>query len=300
MILVTGASGFVGRHVIKIAGSFSKALYRNVSSGDGQPFESVESFDETTDFSAALEGIDVIVHLAGIAHAPLTPESEYLQVNVDGTLNLARQATDAGVKRFVFVSTIGVNGAVTSNAPFTVDDEPCPVNHYTRSKYEAEKRLRILAENTGLELVIVRPTLVYGANAAGNFGQLCSLVSRVPILPFGLAENRKSFISVENLADLLIVCANHPNAPGHTFLASEQNPLSIKEFTNEIAEGLGKKLLQVPVPLWGMRLLGKVIRKEAIIEQLFGDLEVDPTDTYKILGWTPKFTMKQTMKTLKR
>ena len=204
-----------------------------------------------------------------------------------------------GISRFVFVSSIGVNGASTSRRPFSVYSEPTPNNAYARSKYEAELGLKKIAEKTGLEVVIVRPTLVFGHDAPGNFGALTRLVNKLPILPFGLANNRRDFISVQNLADLLVTCATHPNAVGHTFLASDGETVSVKQFTNAIADGLGKKVIQLPVPVSVMRLVGKLTGKSAMIEQLYGNLEVDSSNIKEVLGWTPPLTMRQAMATLR-
>ena len=147
-------------------------------------------------------------------------------------------------------------------------------------------------------MVIVRPTLVYGPNAAGNFGALTRLVNKLPALPFGLANNKRDFIAVQNLVDLLITCANHPKAAGHTFLASDGETMSIKEFTNAIADGLDKRLIQLPVPISLMKLVGKLLGKSAMVEQLVGNLEVDSSNLQEVLDWTRPYTMKQAMSSL--
>ncbi|WP_140260454.1 NAD-dependent epimerase/dehydratase family protein, partial [Vibrio parahaemolyticus] len=216
-------------------------------------------------------------------------------VNVDATLQLANSAVKSGVKRFVFVSSIGVNGGGSQLEPFSPSSPPNPHSDYAKSKLACEIGLNEIAKQTGLEVVIVRPTLVYGPNAPGNFGMLTKLVNSIPFLPFGLANNRRDFISVGNLVDLLIVCAKHKNAPGNIFLASENNTVSTRDFVNAIAAGQGRTVFQIPIPVSFMRLVGLVIGKSAMIEQLFGNLEVDSSNLKDILNWTPPYSMKESM-----
>lgn len=297
-ILVTGATGFVGQGVLNVF-SDVRGVFRK---GERPPSEDsylVSSIDGSTDWKGSFESIEAVIHLAGVAHNKDSSESDYQLINVEGTLHLAREAAKAQVKRFVFVSSIGVNGCGTRDGIFTPNSSPNPSNFYTQSKYDAELGLKKIAEETGLEVVIVRPTLVYGPSAPGNFGMLTKLVHKVPFLPFGMTSNRRDFIAVQNLADLLITCANHPDAAGHTFLASDSETVSIKEFTNAIADGLGKKVIQLPVPVSVMRFLGKLTGKSAMIEQLYGNLEVDSSNIKEVLGWTPPLTMKQAMATLR-
>lgn len=297
-ILVTGATGFVGTELTNLEYKFRCV----VREGEPSSFKDcfiVSSVDSSTEWSGCFDGIDSIIHLAGLAHSKSYKESDYKAVNTEGTLRLALKAAEAGVKRFVFVSSIGVNGTVSHNSPFLPTDGANPHNLYALSKYEAELGLWDISRQTGLEVVIVRPTLVYGHNAPGNFGMLTKLVKKSPFLPFGLANNRRDFISVQNLADLLIVCATNESAVGNVFLASENETVSIREFCNAIGEGVGKKVLQVPVPSTFMKFVGKVTGRSAMIEQLLGDLQVDSANLKTILGWTPPFTMKQAMSSLR-
>ncbi|HFI8806781.1 NAD-dependent epimerase/dehydratase family protein [Escherichia coli] len=297
MIMLTGATGFVGGAVLAqlmqqpdfVIRTFSRRATDGLSVNTTPNLSHViGNIDGATDYSAAINGVDVVIHCAARAHImrdeSTEPLVEYRRVNLEGTLNLAQQAADAGVKRFVFVSSIGVNGASTIDNPFTSHAKEQPHNAYAQSKYDAELGLKKIGEETGLEVVIVRPTLVYGPNAPGNFGMLTKLVKKLPILPFGLANNRRDFIAVQNLADLLITCATHPNAAGHTFLASESETVSTKQFTNAIAKGLGKKVIQLPIPVSLMRLAGRLVGKSAMIEQLFGNLEVDSSNIQQVLG----------------
>ncbi|MGR5522468.1 NAD-dependent epimerase/dehydratase family protein [Vibrio sp. PNB22_4_2] len=294
---MTGATGFVGSQLSsRLEGV--KCIVRKNEKHSFFDFLEVESIDGLTEWNSNLDGVDTIIHLAGVAHTTAANVPYLRAVNFDGTLHLANEAVRAGVKRFVFVSSIGVNGAFTDQAPFNEKSKPCPHSQYAQSKYDAELGLKKIAKETGLEVVIVRPTLVYGPSAPGNFGMLTRLVNKLPILPFGSANNRRDFIAVQNLADLLVTCANHPDATGHTFLASDGETVSIKEFTNAIADGLGKKVIQLPVPVSVIRLAGKLTGKSAMIEQLYGNLEVDSSNIKEVLGWTPPLTMKQAMATL--
>ncbi len=299
-VLLTGSSGFVGGHLYS-DNRIKRIAVRDNDDCSNWPCEQyhIERLDSETNWSGAFKGIDAIIHLAGLAHSHSFTEQDYQSVNVDGTLHFAREAAKAGVSRFVFVSSIGVNGTSTTNAPLSSESTLEPHNAYAVSKLDAEIGLKKIAEQTGMELVIVRPTLVYGANAPGNFGSLTRLVRKAPFLPFGLAKNRRDFISVNNLANLLVSCTQHPNASGHTFLASENETVSIKEFTNAIAIGLGTNLVQLPVPISLMRLAGKLLGKAAMVEQLVGNLEVDSSNLKEVLDWTPPYTMEQSLAFLK-
>lgn len=295
-ILITGASGFIGRNIIKMFGSEQdfKCVFRGgdkISTGSSYV---IDNLHRNTCWEGAFTEVDTVIHLAGIAHKKDTLESEYNSVNFEGTIKLAKDAVSSGVKRFVFVSTIGVLGR-NQVSTFSSESLPKPHNAYAESKYKAELGLKKLADVTGLELVIVRPTLVYGPDAPGNFATLMDLVSKAPMLPFGLASNRRSFISAKNLADLLLTCANHPKASGHTFLASEGDAMSIKAFTNAIASGLDKRIIQLPVPISLMKLISGLLGKNYLFEQLLGDLEVDSSDLKDILNWSAPYSMNNSM-----
>lgn len=293
-ILLTGSTGFIGKYFSQNYEVYRHVVRRKDNHNYINPFI-VDNINSQTNWVDAFDQVDVVVHLAGLAHSDKYLDSDYDMINVNGTCHLARSAAEAGVKRFVFVSSIGVNGTSTNGLPFSVESAVCPHNAYSQSKLNAELGLKKIAQETGLEIVIVRPVLVYGPGAPGNFGLLTSLVKKCPILPFGLAKNRRSFVSVQNLSSLLFTCANHPDASGNTFFACDKTSVSTKHFTNSIADGLGKKIIQLPIPINLMRFMGKIIGKSAMIEQLYGDLEVDSSNTKEILGWEPPLTMKQSM-----
>ncbi|MEL4300485.1 NAD-dependent epimerase/dehydratase family protein [Shewanella xiamenensis] len=296
-VLVTGVTGFIGREVIRREGNF-RCVTRCSGQLNVDDVFFVNQIDANTNWARAFNDVETVIHIAGLAHNKQNTQSDNQSVNTLGSLHLAIEAVKAGVKRFVFVSSIGVNGNATFEKPFSIFDEPKPLNPYSNSKHDAEIGLKKIAAETGLEVVIVRPTLVYGPNAPGNFCLLTKFVKKVPVLPFGLTNNKRDFIAVQNLADLLITCATHPNAAGHTFLASDMETVSVKQFTNAIADGLGTKVFQLPVPVSLMRLAGKLMGKSAMVEQLVGNLQVDSSNIKEVLGWTPPLTMKQAMATL--
>ncbi len=288
-ILLSGAAGFIGQQVLlqDKMDCIHRCVVR-VSNKDDLFCETfvVEDINKNTSWNNAFNNIDVVMHLAGIAHNKSDNSDVIFETNTLGTLKLARDAAANGVTRFVFVSTA------------SIDENKGLFSAQTQSKYNAEIGLKKIADETGLEVVIVRPTLVYGPNAPGNFGALTRLVNKAPVLPFGLTNNKRDFISVQNLADLLITCASHPNAAGHTFLASDGETVSIKDFSNAIAKGLNKQLIQLPVPVWCMRLAGKLFGKSIMVEQLVGNLEVDSSNAQEVLGWIPPYTMQQAMHSL--
>ncbi|MGI2201443.1 NAD-dependent epimerase/dehydratase family protein [Shewanella baltica] len=290
-ILLSGASGFIGQSLLKL--DKNSLIYRRINRRNNlSEYNSffVDNIDKETVWDGAFDNIDCIIHLAGIAHNKSCDKAEIFNTNTYGTIRLAQKAAEAGVKRFVFVSTAAIGDQKSFNK--------VKVSFQTQSKYDAELGLKQLAGKVGLEVVIVRPTLVYGANAPGNFGLLTKLVNKLPLLPFGFSVNKRDFIAVQNLADLLITCANHPDAAGHTFLASDGKAVSIKEFTNEIAKGLNKKLIQLPIPVRLMYLAARLVGKSDMAEQLLGNLQVDSANTHEVLGWVPPYTMEQAMSSL--
>ncbi|CAK2924819.1 NAD-dependent epimerase/dehydratase family protein [Vibrio crassostreae] len=290
-ILLSGASGFIGQQLLKLDGDnvIHRCVTRTVDPNKYTNFY-VENIDAHTIWDGAFNNIDAVVHLAGIAHNKSQVKDEIFGTNTEGTIKFAHDAVKAGVKRFVFVSTAAIDDETSFNREAS--------SFQTQSKYDAEVGLKQLADQTGLELVIVRPTLVYGANAPGNFGLLVKLVNKIPISPFGLVNNKRDFISIQNLVSLLLLCASHPNAHGQTFLASDGEPVSIKDFTNAIAKGTNKSLIHFPVPVGIMKAVGRLIGKEAIVEQLVGDLKVDSSKAKRMLGWQPHYSMQQAMQLL--
>lgn len=255
------------------------------------------NINANSDWSDCLKDVDAIIHLAAVAHNNSSDPDYINEVNVKGTVNLAQQAAKSGVKRFIFMSSIGVLGNSTSKH-FDENTISAPHSQYAESKLLAEKELLQIAQQTGLEVVIIRPVLVYGNGAPGNFGKLVNLVNKVPMLPFALCKNKRSFISVDNLVDFISVCITHPKAANEVFCISDGTDVSIREFTDGIAKGLNKKLIQLPIPVSIFKLLGKITGKSDMLEQLIGDLQVDSTKAKKLLDWTPPLTMAETFSKL--
>jgi nucleoside-diphosphate-sugar epimerase len=300
-IFITGANGFVGRSLCSAAvaqGLVVKAATRTVCefTNIGASF-GVGTIDESTNWSAALEGADVVVHLAARTHimndAAADPVTEFRRVNVGGTINLARQAAKAGVRRFVFISSIKVNGESTQlGAPYTADDVSAPEDAYGISKAEAESSLRQLAQETGLEVVIIRPPLVYGPEVKGNFNSLLRWVARGLPLPFGSATcNRRSLVALDNLVDLILVCVRHPNAANQTFLVSDGEDLSTAELLQRIGKAMQRPVRLFCVPVGSLILAAALLGKKAVAQRLLGSLQVDISKTRSLLDWKPSVSV---------
>jgi UDP-glucose 4-epimerase len=299
-IVLTGCSGFIGRVLLVKLKAITKGrvigIARSLSSVDNPSEILAVNIDGQSDFFSALAGIDTVIHAAARAHIMdgESPDSlvEYRKVNVEGTLNLASQAASAGVKRFIFISTIGVNG-LNSHKPYTENDSGFPHDSYSVSKHEAEVGLRHIATETGLEVVIIRPPLVYGKGAVGSFGSLLKLTTKSIPLPFGSICNKRSMIYVGNLADFIIRCIDHPAAANQTFLISDVQDMSLRELITYIRQALYKPLWLLPVPVILFRLLGKVTNKSQLVNRLIGDLQVDSSKARRLLDWAPPFTVRQ-------
>jgi nucleoside-diphosphate-sugar epimerase len=296
-ILITGSNGFIGSNLmseLRLSHSVIGHGRSCSSSPDTGEFLNVDIHGETH-WQVFLKDIDIIVHLAAVAHNSSNDPDYISEVNLKGTLNLAKQAATCGVKRFIFISSIGVLGNSTENSlPFDEYSKAGAHSDYAQSKLDAEIALLKISKETDLEVVIIRPVLVYGAGAPGNFGKLVTLIKKIPFLPFALCRNKRSFISVINLIDFISICIQHPKAKNQVFCISDGNDISIREFTNAIADGLNKRLIQVPIPLGVFRFLGKIMRKIEPVQQLIGDLQVDSSKARYLLDWTPPVTMAET------
>ncbi len=245
-----------------------------------------------TDWSQVLMSCDVVIHTAARVHImeenSCNPLDEFRRVNVEGTLNLARHAVKQGVKRFIFISSIGVNGESTSDQrPFKPDDLPKPDSAYAISKYEAEQGLLALASETGLEVVIIRPPLVYGPGAKGNFQRMMKLISSGIPLPLGRVNNQRSFVYVGNLVCLIMRCVEHPQAANQVFLVSDGDDLSTTELLHKIGSSLEKPARLLPIPYRILGLSATLLGKKAIFQRLCGSLQVDISKTCELLDWQP-------------
>jgi nucleoside-diphosphate-sugar epimerase len=306
-VLVTGGSGFVGRAVLDKLISLDNvglvaAMRRQVENFPERIAVHLFS-DFVQDFAWPHEQgpIDVVIHCASRVHVmkEFSPnaELEYHRINVDGTLAIARAAASARVKRFIFISSIKVNGEETlPGHPYKADDEPNPQDPYGVSKMQAEARLRDLGVESGMEVVIIRPVLVYGPGVKANFKTMIGwLDKRIP-LPFGAINNLRSLVSLDNLVDLIVTCCSHPNAANQTFLVSDDNDVSTTALLSKMASALGKPARLIPIPKSILQLFASLLRKPQLSQRLCGSLQVDISDTRKQLDWSPPVTLEQALR----
>jgi len=302
-ILVTGANGFVGKSLCEEM----LRQGRHVRAATRSPCQLstkvksviVGAIDGETNWSEALQDVDVVIHLAARVHVMrdtvADPLTEFLKINLHGTENLARQAAQAGVKRLVYVSSIKVNGERTT-LPFTESDEPSPQDPYGVSKYKAELALYRVAAETGLEIVIVRPPLVYGAGVKGNFAQLIKVLAKGIPLPLASVHNLRSFVALDNLVDLIVTCIDHPAAANQTFLAGDGEDLSTTELLQRLGKVLGKPAKLFSVPTWMLRIGATLLGKGDMAQRLCGSLQVDISKAIDLLGWQPPVSVDDALK----
>lgn len=294
--LVTGGSGFVGCGLLpaltECCGRVVVADRVSPSSADSVHFERVEHIGPATDWGGILESVDCVIHLAARVHVmddrAEDPLSSFREVNVEGTRRLAEAAAEAGVRRFVFLSSIKVNGEVSNGTPVRSSDPAAPLDPYGVSKWEAEQVLHRVAEESGLELVVLRPPLVYGPGVKGNLQRLLRWIDRGVPLPFARVRNRRSLIALGNLVSAILLCLNHPDAAGKTYLISDGEDLSTADLIRHFAAGMGRNARLLPVPLWLLHSL--LWPKPALRQRLLGDLQVDSSPICRELGWRPPFS----------
>ena len=306
---VTGSSGFIGRAVcseLLSRGYPVRAVVRSQESTSQHATGLLETvavgaIGATTDWSTALTGVGCVIHCAARAHVMKEREADslaaYREVNVAGTQRLAERAVALGVKRLVFVSSIKVNGERTApNTPFLTSSVPAPEDAYGQSKWEAEQVLHNIAACTGMEIVIVRPPLVYGPGVKGNFARLLRLLYHGLPLPLGGVENLRSLVGIDNLVDLLIRCADHPRATGQTLLVSDGEDLSTPELVKRIATVMGKSPRLIPLPVHLLRIAGQFTGRLTEIDRLVSSLQVDSSHTCEILTWKPPSSIDEGLK----
>lgn len=298
-VLVTGANGFVGRFLcecLNAHGDVVIPVVRRVANLAGEVV--VGSINSVTDWVSVLSNCDTIVHLAARVHVMNDASRDslalYRATNTDATLNLARQAAQAGVKRFIFISTIKVNGE-GRDTPYRETDAPAPEDAYAISKWEAEQGLRQIAADTGLEVVILRPPLVYGPGVKANFQRLIHIVKRGWPLPLGAIRNRRSLLYVGNFVDAIRLCVEHPAAAGQTFLLDDGKPVSTPELIGAVARALGRPARLLAVPVWMLEAAGTLLGKRAAVARLTGSLFVDGSAIRSCLGWKPPYPMEDGM-----
>jgi nucleoside-diphosphate-sugar epimerase len=302
-VLITGGNGFVGQHLLQrlLADSeYAPIATTRLGSGLSQSIQSVVvgDIDGNTDWAQALAGIDVVVHTAARVHVmndtSNDPLAAFRRVNVQGTLNLARQAAAKGVRRFVFISSVKVNGESTAlGAPFAEHTVPAPKDAYGVSKLEAEQGLREIASMTGMEVVIIRPPLIYGPGVKANFAALLRAVKRGIPLPLGAIHNVRSFLGLDNLVDFIATCISHPKAANETFMISDGQDLSTSELIRGIAQGAGVTARLVSVPVWALKAGAGLLAKGDAMQRLCGNLQVDITKARSLLDWVPPVSVSE-------
>jgi len=302
-LLVTGANGFVGHELCTelIRRQYAvRAIVRAASSAriPGSANTQMTDIGPGANWVTALQDVDAVIHLAARVHVmsdtALDPLAEFRRVNVEGTLNLARQASAAGVKRYIFMSSIKVNGEATETGQaFTERDTPHPQDPYAISKQEAEVGLRQIAAQTGMQVVIIRAPLVYGPGVKANFAALMRAVQKGWPLPLGAIHNQRSLIALDNLVDFIITCTTHPRAANQTFLVSDGQDLSTVELVRCLARAAGVPSRLLPVPVWVLQAVGALLGKGEAVQRLCGNLQVDSAKARQLLRWMPPVSVAQ-------
>jgi len=303
MIFITGATGFVGQSLIKNLLNDNHKLRvssrrKSVHIPSGVELFLTDDITDTTDWNQVLQGVDVVIHTVARVHvmddSVVDPLSEFRKVNVDSTLNLARQAIIAKVKRFIFISSIKVNGEMTlKSQPFTADDEYIPTDPYGLSKYEAEQGLLALAESSDMEIVIIRPPLVYGPGVKANFSSMMKWIKKGIPLPFATLNNKRSLIAVDNLVNFITLCIKHPKAANEVFLVSDGEDVSISVLLRKIAKAFDQRLRLFAIPVSWMISALTLIGKGDVSTRLCSSLQIDSSKARDLLGWSPVITMDE-------
>ena len=305
-ILLTGATGFIGQSLLNELlrrGHVPVAVTRKAIAGltgTDRCFP-IADISANNDWLPALKGVEVVIHTAARVHVMndrvADPLAAFRQVNVDGTLTLARQAAAAGVRRFIFISSIKVNGEGTPvGVPYLADGQPAPADPYGISKMEAEQGLRALAAETGMEVVIIRPPLVYGPGVKANFLSMMSWLHKGVPLPLGAIDNRRSLVALDNLVDLIVTCIDHPAAANQTFLVSDGEDFSTSELLRRMAAALGKPARLLPVPSGLLQAGAAMLGKQVLAQRLCGSLQVDIGKTRQLLNWTPPLSVDEALR----
>lgn len=304
MILLTGATGFVGSALLASLKNREhvRIVTRQASFNSMDLSNKIESIQASLlidqDWSSALIGVSSVIHCAARVHVmrevSTDPLTEFRHINVDGTMRLARQAAAARVKRFIYISSVKVNGESTpAGYAFTEKDQPAPHDAYGQSKYEAEVGLRQVAAETGMEVVIIRPPLVYGPGVKANFAALVRAVQLGLPLPLGAIHNQRSFVALDNLVDFILTCLTHPDASQQTFLVSDGQDLSTTELIRGIARAAGVVPRLLPIPAWLLQTGASLFGKTATAQRICGNLQIDISKARELIGWKPPISVDE-------
>jgi UDP-glucose 4-epimerase len=302
-VLVTGATGFVGYTLCEMlfaSGYLIRVALRtdrSISTA-GREKILIGDIDETTDWTSALTGVDSVIHLAARTHVLRDDQANsdlYFKTNASGTRNLAKASAEAGVRRFIYLSSIKVNGEQSIDRPFGPDDRPAPIDAYGRSKWQGEQAVAEVGARAGMEVVIVRSPLVYGAGVRANFLHLMQCIDRQWVLPLGAIDNRRSLVSVWNLCDLLRTVVRKPEATGKTWMVSDGEDMSTPELIRRIARAMDRRARLLPAPVGLLRLCGALIGRSNEISRLCGSLAIDISRTRTELGWSPQLSADEAL-----
>lgn len=301
-ILITGSNGFLGQYLCQFLAEKNYSILAQTRKAQTFALPNISNinFDLNDNLhNIDLSQVEVIIHCAGRAHimneTSTSPLDAYRQTNVQGTLNLAKKAVQSGVKRFIYLSSIKVNGEETRETPFKPDDLFKSNDPYGVSKYEAEQELLELAKNAKLEVVIIRPVLIYGPHVKANFKNMINLANKKIPLPIGCLDNKRSIVSVYNLADLIEVCLTHPNAKNEIFLVSDQDDISVKQLFEKLAHYQNNKLMILPIPKKLITLLASLVGKGAVASRLCSKLVVDTTKNTELLDWKAPYSVDDSL-----
>lgn len=300
-VLVTGANGFIGsalcEHMLNQGFGVKAALRPDRRLNLSLAKVVIDAVDHRTDWADALRGIDTVIHLAGLTRSADGVAEDFRRVNVEGTLNLARQAALSGVRRFIFISSIKVNGeSTTLQHAFSETDAPAPEDAYAQSKLEAERGLLALINRQCMEIVIIRPPLVYGQGVKGNFLSLMRWLDKELPLPFGAIDNKRTLVALDTLIDLVVTCIRHPEVANRVLMAGDGEDLSTTELLQKLAASIGKKARLLPVPALFLKVSLKLLGRHSLASRLFDSLRVDIGNTCKLLDWTPPLSVDEALR----